>query len=66
MGDKYMTVSGLPETCHNHAKCISRLALDLMDVAQNVMMGSAPVVSQGDNGNERERAFDHPQRVGGF
>lgn len=40
-----MTVSGLPETCDNHAKCIARLALDLMDVAQNVMMGSAPVVS---------------------
>lgn len=45
VGDKYMTVSGLPETCDNHAKCIARLALDLMDVAQNVMMGSAPVVS---------------------
>lgn len=45
VGDKYMTVSGLPETCDNHAKCIARLALDLMDVAQNVLMGSAPVVS---------------------
>lgn len=45
VGDKYMTVSGLPETCDNHAKCIARLALDLMDVAQNIMMGSAPVVS---------------------
>lgn len=40
-----MTVSGLPETCDNHAKCIARLALDLMDVAQNVLMGSLPVVS---------------------
>lgn len=45
VGDKYMTVSGLPETCDNHAKCIARLALDVMDVAQNVMMGSMPVVS---------------------
>lgn len=39
-----MTVSGLPETCDNHAKCIARLALDMMDTANNVMMGSEPVV----------------------
>lgn len=40
-----MTVSGLPEICDNHAKCMARLALDLMDIAENVMMGSVPVVS---------------------
>lgn len=45
MGDKYMAVSGLPETCDNHAKCIARLALDMMDMAKNVKMGPEPVVS---------------------
>lgn len=45
VGDKYMAVSGLPETCDNHAKCIARLALDMLDMAKNVKMGSEPVVS---------------------
>lgn len=45
VGDKYMAVSGLPEICENHAKCISNLALDMMDMAKKVMMGSQPVVS---------------------
>lgn len=40
-----MAVSGLPETCDNHAKCIARLALDMMDMAKNVKMGPEPVVS---------------------
>lgn len=44
MGDKYMAVSGLPESCENHAKWISKLALDMMDMAKNVKMGSEPVV----------------------
>ncbi|XP_059618437.1 guanylate cyclase soluble subunit beta-1 [Phlebotomus argentipes] len=43
VGDKYMAVSGLPDMCENHAKCISNLALDMMDMAKNVMMGSQPV-----------------------
>ncbi|XP_055681218.1 guanylate cyclase soluble subunit beta-1 [Lutzomyia longipalpis] len=43
VGDKYMAVSGLPDPCENHAKCISNLALDMMDMAKNVMMGSQPV-----------------------
>lgn len=46
VGDKYMAVSGLPETCDNHAKCIARLALDMLDMAKNVKMGSEPVVSK--------------------
>lgn len=45
MGDKYMAVSGLPDHCEDHAKCIARLALDMMDMAKNVKMGSNPVVS---------------------
>lgn len=44
VGDKYMAVSGLPEACDNHAQCMARLALDMMDVARNVKMGAEPVV----------------------
>lgn len=40
-----MAVSGLPEKCNDHAKCIARLALDMMDKAQEVKMGPEPVVS---------------------
>uniref|UniRef100_A0A1S4G8X9 Guanylate cyclase soluble subunit beta-1 n=1 Tax=Anopheles gambiae TaxID=7165 RepID=A0A1S4G8X9_ANOGA len=40
VGDKYMAVSGLPDECENHAKCIARLALDMLDMAKNVMMGT--------------------------
>uniref|UniRef100_A0A1I8M4H5 Guanylate cyclase soluble subunit beta-1 n=2 Tax=Musca domestica TaxID=7370 RepID=A0A1I8M4H5_MUSDO len=43
VGDKYMAVSGLPDHCENHAKCIARLALDMMDMAKNVKMGSNPM-----------------------
>lgn len=45
VGDKYMAVSGLPEQCDDHAKCIARLALDMMDMAKIVTMGAVPVVS---------------------
>ncbi|XP_078602354.1 guanylate cyclase soluble subunit beta-1-like [Branchiostoma floridae x Branchiostoma japonicum] len=33
VGDKYMAVSGLPEPCVDHARCIARLALDMMDIS---------------------------------
>lgn len=46
VGDKYMAVSGLPEACENHAKWIAKLALDMMDMAKYVQMGTEPVVSQ--------------------
>lgn len=46
MGDKYMAVSGLPDHCEDHAKCMARVALDMMDMAKNVKMGSNPVVSK--------------------
>ncbi|XP_076447120.1 guanylate cyclase soluble subunit beta-1-like [Babylonia areolata] len=36
VGDKYMAVSGLPEPCEDHARCIARLALDLMDMSQGL------------------------------
>ncbi|XP_076467973.1 guanylate cyclase soluble subunit beta-1-like [Babylonia areolata] len=36
VGDKYMAVSGLPERCEDHARCIARLAMDLMDNAQKL------------------------------
>ena len=31
VGDKYLTVSGLPEACKDHARSIARLALGMMD-----------------------------------
>ncbi|BFF92349.1 guanylate cyclase soluble subunit beta-1 [Drosophila madeirensis] len=43
VGDKYMAVSGLPDPCDDHAKCMARVALDMMDMAKNVKMGSNPV-----------------------
>ncbi|KAI1292794.1 Guanylate cyclase soluble subunit beta-1 [Halotydeus destructor] len=36
VGDKYMAVSGLPEPCECHAKCIANLALDIMDLSKKV------------------------------
>lgn len=36
VGDKYMAVSGLPEPCESHARCIARLALDIMDLSKRV------------------------------
>lgn len=41
-----MAVSGLPESCENHAKWIAKLALDMMDMAKYVQMGAEPVVRQ--------------------
>ena len=49
VGDKYMAVSGLPDACENHAKCIAKLALDIMDMAKNVKMNGEPVVSTWSN-----------------
>lgn len=40
-------VSGLPELCENHAKCIARLALDMITMAQNVKIGEEPLVCMG-------------------
>nr|BAK23251.1 soluble guanylyl cyclase beta-1 subunit [Gryllus bimaculatus] len=43
VGDKYMAVSGLPEPCDEHARCIARLALDMMDLAGDVKLDGEPV-----------------------
>lgn len=40
-----MAVSGLPDDCENHAVCIARLALDMIERADNVKMGNQPIVS---------------------
>lgn len=40
-----MAVSGLPDLCENHAVSIARLALDMIDKADSVMMGDRPIVS---------------------
>lgn len=36
VGDKYMAVSGLPEPCTEHARCIARLSLDMMDISNHL------------------------------
>ncbi|KAJ9595190.1 hypothetical protein L9F63_013514, partial [Diploptera punctata] len=43
VGDKYMAVSGLPEPCQTHARCMARLALDMMDLVQEVQVDGEPV-----------------------
>ncbi|XKL66635.1 hypothetical protein PGB90_010055 [Kerria lacca] len=43
VGDKYMAVSGLPEPCQQHARCIARLALDMMDLCKEVIVDNTPV-----------------------
>lgn len=43
MGDKYMTVSGLPEPCTHHAKSICHLALDMLAIAGQVKVDDEPV-----------------------
>lgn len=44
MGDKYMAVSGLPDACDHHARCIANLALDMMDKASGVIVDGEQVV----------------------
>ena len=40
-----MAVSGLPEPCRSHARCMARLALDMMDLAADeVQIDGEPVV----------------------
>ncbi|PSN51153.1 Guanylate cyclase soluble subunit beta-1 [Blattella germanica] len=43
VGDKYMAVSGLPEPCQTHARCMARLALDMMDLVKEVQVDGEPV-----------------------
>ncbi|XP_044734835.1 guanylate cyclase soluble subunit beta-1 [Chrysoperla carnea] len=43
VGDKYMAVSGIPEPCQTHARCIARLALDMMDLGREVQIDGKPV-----------------------
>lgn len=43
VGDKYMAVSGLPEPCTTHARCIARLALDMMDLSNEIKVDGKPV-----------------------
>lgn len=39
-----MAVSGLPQPCTTHARDIARLALDMMDLAKEVIVDGEPVV----------------------
>ncbi|KAK9497202.1 hypothetical protein O3M35_004565 [Rhynocoris fuscipes] len=53
VGDKYMAVSGLPETCEDHARCIARLALDMMDLIKDVQVdGNAVNITIGIHSGE--------------
>jgi len=75
VGDKYMAVSGLPEPCEDHVRCIARLALDMMDLSQTVVVDGVPVVSaRTARATDRRLSYDpvsaahnhrHPQRRGG-
>ncbi|GAB1601943.1 guanylate cyclase soluble subunit beta-1-like [Argonauta hians] len=49
VGEKYMAVSGLPELCETHAKCIANLALDLMDISSKLSdpVGNPMVITVG-------------------
>ena len=40
VGDMYMAVSGLPDPCADHAKCIAKLALNMMDESKKVALPS--------------------------
>lgn len=48
VGDKYMAVSGLPELCKEQARCIGRLALDMMDLSMDVSVDGISVVQSSD------------------
>lgn len=64
MGDKYMAVSGLPEPCEDHVRCIARLALDMMDLSHTVVVDGVPVVSTaGQYGTVRVDDLNRPTRV---
>ena len=39
-----MAVSGLPEPCTTHARDIARLALDMMELREKIIMDDEPVV----------------------
>jgi len=40
-----MAVSGLPEPCASHARCMARVALDMMDIIKDLRIDGKPVVS---------------------
>ncbi|CAL4065150.1 unnamed protein product [Meganyctiphanes norvegica] len=44
VGDKYMAVSGLPETCVDHTRTMGNLALDMMDEAEGVIVDGEQVL----------------------
>jgi len=39
-----MAVSGLPEPCSSHARCIAHLALDMMDLVDQIKFEDTQVV----------------------
>lgn len=42
VGDKYMAVSGLPTKCNTHAHHIAKMALDMMDAANSILIRGQP------------------------
>ena len=43
MGDKYMLAGGLPERNPTHAKNIALVALDMIDLAREMLIDGSPV-----------------------
>lgn len=58
VGDKYMTVSGLPEPCTHHAKSICHLALDMLEIAGQVKVDDEPVQVCGKQESSSKTAHD--------
>lgn len=43
VGDKYMLAGGLPEKSQTHAKNIALVALDMIDLAREILIDGDPV-----------------------
>ena len=39
-----MAVSGLPELCHQHARCIARMALEMVGLSKTIKVEGSPIV----------------------
>lgn len=57
VGDKYMAVSGLPEPCECHAKCIANLALDIMDLSKRVKTADVDSIVSGERKSRCSMCF---------
>ncbi|XP_072040201.1 guanylate cyclase soluble subunit beta-1-like [Amphiura filiformis] len=45
VGDTYMAVSGLPDQCPDHARCVARMALEMIKLSKTVKVENVPIVT---------------------